>query len=212
MFQGAADSIKNAWNGVTGFFSGIWTGIKNTFSKVTNWFGDVFSKAWQAVKDVFSKGGEVFNGIKDGILNALKAVINGLIDGINTVIAIPFNGINTALGKIKEIEIAGWKPFEWISTIETPQIPKLATGTVVPANYGEFAAILGDNKREPEIVSPVSAMKQAMREVMAEANMSTNSNSDIHITLKVGDETLTKVVVRASEIYKKRHGGRCIFA
>lgn len=212
VFQGAADSIKNAWNGVTGFFSGIWTGIKNTFSKVTNWFGDVFSKAWQAVKDVFSKGGEVFNGIKDGILNALKAVINGLIDGINTVIAIPFNGINTALGKIKEIEIAGWKPFEWISTIETPQIPKLATGTVVPANYGEFAAILGDNKREPEIVSPVSAMKQAMREVMAEANMSTNSNSDIHITLKVGDETLTKVVVRASEIYKKRHGGRCIFA
>ena len=172
----------------------------------------MFSKAWQAVKDVFSKGGEVFNGIKDGILNALKAVINGLIDGINTVIAIPFNGINTALGKIKEIEIAGWKPFEWISTISTPQIPKLATGTVVPANYGEFVAILGDNKREPEIVSPVSAMKQAMREVMAEASMSANSNSDIHITLKVGDETLTKVVVRASEIYKKRHGGRCIFA
>lgn len=209
---GVINGVEDNQSKLLRLFNELSDSIKNIFESIPNWFENVFSSAWENVKNVFSKGGEVFNGIKDGILNALKAVINGLIDGINTVIAIPFNGINTALGKIKEIEIAGWKPFEWISTIETPQIPKLATGTVVPANYGEFAAILGDNKREPEIVSPVSAMKQAMREVMAEANMSTNSNSDIHITLKVGDETLTKVVVRASEIYKKRHGGRCIFA
>ena len=47
-------------------------------------------------------------------------------------------------------------------------IPGLASGTVVPANYGQFAAILGDNKREPEVVSPLSTMKQALSEVMAE--------------------------------------------
>lgn len=47
-------------------------------------------------------------------------------------------------------------------------IPGLASGTVVPANYGQFAAILGDNKREPEVVSPLSTMKQALAEVIAE--------------------------------------------
>lgn len=49
----------------------------------------------------------------------------------------------------------------------TYSLPRLATGTVVPPNR-EFAAILGDNKREPEVVSPISTMKQAFREEMLE--------------------------------------------
>ena len=44
-------------------------------------------------------------------------------------------------------------------------LPKLATGTVVPPNR-EFMAILGDNKKEPEIVSPISTMKQAFLEAL----------------------------------------------
>lgn len=47
-------------------------------------------------------------------------------------------------------------------------IPRLATGTVVPPRAGEFAAILGDNNRDTEIVSPVPAMKQAFREAIEE--------------------------------------------
>ena len=46
-------------------------------------------------------------------------------------------------------------------------LPALANGTVVPANYGNFAAILGDNKKEPEVVSPVSTIKQAVLEALA---------------------------------------------
>ncbi|MBO5179270.1 MAG: hypothetical protein J6B87_02865 [Clostridia bacterium] len=53
-------------------------------------------------------------------------------------------------------------------------LPALATGTVVPANYGEFAAILGDNKQEPEIVSPLSTIEQALRNVLAELNITIN--------------------------------------
>lgn len=44
--------------------------------------------------------------------------------------------------------------------------PRLATGTVVPANYGNFLAILGDNKREPEIVAPESAIEGAVERVI----------------------------------------------
>ena len=45
---------------------------------------------------------------------------------------------------------------------ELPRIPYLAEGTVVPANYGNFLAVLGDNKREPEIVAPESAIRKAV--------------------------------------------------
>ena len=49
------------------------------------------------------------------------------------------------------------------------RVPKLASGTVVPPRAGEFAAILGDNNRETEVVSPVSTMKQAFLEALAES-------------------------------------------
>ena len=63
----------------------------------------------------------------------------------------------------------GWidKLAQRIASKQRP-MPQLATGTVVPANFGRFAAILGDNKREPEVVSPVSTIEDAVRKVLAE--------------------------------------------
>ena len=103
----------------------------DVFGSVADWFKNIFSKAWQAVKNVFSTGGKVFEGIKDGIVKAFKTVVNAIIRGINKVIKVPFDGINWALNKIKSIEIAGIKPFNWISTINTPQIPELEKGGVL---------------------------------------------------------------------------------
>lgn len=182
--------------------------IKQPFSHITNWFKDTFSKAWEAVKNVFSTGGKIFDGIKDGISSVFKNVVNSLIDGINNVIAVPFNAINTALKTVKSLEIAGWKPFEWITSIAVPQIPKLATGTVVPASYGEYLAVLGDNKREPEVVSPLSTMKQAMREVIAEMNISANSNVEYRFVAELNGKPLFEEVIRQDRIDRKRHGGR----
>ena len=190
-FVASVNGIKTAFSVVGSFFSSVWEGIKRPFVSVADWFGNIFSKAWQAVKDVFSTGGKIFDGIKDGILSVFKTVVNGIIGGINKVISIPFDGINWALKKIKGISIAGLKPFDWISTIKVPQIPKLATGTVVPANYGEFMAVLGDNKKETEVVSPLSTMKQAFKEAQAE-----NGNGrPIVIVLKVGAKEFARVCI-----------------
>lgn len=177
--------------------------ITNTFSSIPTWFKDKFSEAWKKVKDVFSSGGKVFDGIKDGILNSLKSVINGLISGINKVIATPFNGINSALKKIRDISIAGIQPFaNRISLINVPQIPKLATGTVVPANYGEFLAVLGDNKRETEVVSPLSTIKQALAEVIA----AKGDGGDVNIVIELDGDVVYKTVVKKNNQNTKRTG------
>lgn len=162
-FNGAVNGIKNAFSSVGNFFSGVWKGIKDVFGNIAGWFKDKFSAAWEAVKNVFSKGGRIFDGIKNGILDGLKAVINALIDGINAVIAIPFNGINWALESIRDVNILGFTPFDWISTIDVPQIPKLATGAVIPANK-EFLAVLGDQKHGTNIETPEALMRKAFRE------------------------------------------------
>lgn len=182
-FNGAVNGIKNAFSSVGNFFSGVWKGIKDAFGNIAGWFKDKFSAAWEAVKNVFSKGGRIFDGIKDGILNGLKAVINAIIDGINTVISFPFNGLNAALDGIRSVDILGFKPFDWIPTISVPQIPRLATGTVVPPNR-EFMAVLGDNKREPEVVSPLSTIEQAMENVMAR-HSTAGGNGNGNVTLQV---------------------------
>ena len=124
VFTGLWDTLKNG-------ASNAWEGIKSVFSSVANFFGDIFGTAWKKVKDVFSTGGKIFDGIKDGIVSAFKTIVNAIIKGINKVVAIPFDGINWALNKIKNIDILGLTPFDWISTISVPQIPELYRGGIL---------------------------------------------------------------------------------
>lgn len=200
-FQLAWDGIKNAFSGVKGFFEDVWNGITGVFSHVTGWFKDKFSNAWEAVKNVFSKGGEIFTGITDGIFDTFKTIVNGLIDGINWVISQPFDAINWALDGIRDIEIAGWYPFEWLPSIDTPQIPYLAQGTVVPANYGNFLAVLGDNKKETEVVSPLSTIEQAVANAMKN-----NSVGVIHVHVDLDGREIGRVAVKAVNENKLRGG------
>jgi len=147
------DAVK-----VTEAFGRVWEGIKNVFGGVADWFGNVFGSAWEGVRNVFGKGGEIFKGITDGILETFIKVVNGIIGGINSVITIPFNGINRALENIKGIDIAGIKPFDWISTINVPQIPLLAQGGIVDS---PTLSIIGE--AGTEAVVPLSKNAEWMK-------------------------------------------------
>jgi hypothetical protein len=89
-----------------------------------------------------------------------------------------------------------------LTKLTAPKIPKLASGTVVPANYGEFLAVLGDNNREAEVVSPVSAMKQAFKEAMQEMGGSGNSGTmRVTVMLPNGKVLFDEVVKAESDNY-----------
>ena len=210
------DLFNNVWSWVTGLadkfknaFIKVVEAIKQPFKNIADWFKNTFSKAWEAVKNVFSTGGKIFEGIKEGIYSVFKTVVNGIIDGINNVVAVPFNAINAALNGIRDFDFLGAKPFEWISLITVPQIPKLAQGTVVPANFGSFLAELGDNKREPEIVSPVSKVEEAVENVLRRTGgFLGGGDGKLEINLNIDGRTLYSVIVSQDEIERKRHGGR----
>lgn len=187
-------SIKTAfssvWSKLKSGASDAWTGIKNTFAKIPTWFKDKFSEAWTKVKNVFSTGGQIFSGIKDGIVSAFKKVVNAIISGINKVIATPFNSINSVLDKLRNFSVLGAKPFSNISKISVPQIPQLASGGYVKANTPQLA-IIGDNKREGEIVAPESKITEAVvaafRQFMP--MFGGGNKQPIYLTVKLGDGT-----------------------
>lgn len=204
-FIGAFDETKTIRH-----FEDIWTKIQGVFSSVSDFFKSTFGDAWTKVKNIFSDHSGVEN-IKKSVESVFKNSLNNLISGINSVISNPIVSLNNIITKLRDFKVANLTPFSWVPTISYPQIPKLATGTYVPANYGEFLAVLGDNKREAEVVSPISAMKQAMSEVLAEYGGAGNGG-DIHITLTMPDgRVLFEAVADENNKIKKRTG-RSAFA
>lgn len=216
-FSGATSSIKSAFSisTIKSHFSSVWTNIKSCFSNVSDWFKTTFTKAWTNVKDVFSTGGKIFDGIKDGIADTFQSVVNKLIDGINTIIAVPFNKINSMLNTIRgvslDLGVTKISPFSGLwsqNPLSVPKIPKLATGTVVPANYGEFAAILGDNKREAEVVSPVSKIEEAVENVLNRRG-NPSDGTPVQVTVQIGRKTIIDETMLANK--ENQNAGRLHF-
>ena len=87
-------------------------------------------------------------------------------------------------------------------------LPKLAKGTVVPPNK-EFMAILGDNTKEHEIVSPVSTMKQAFMEAMIE--MGGNfGGGNTEVVLEIDGREFGRAVVEQGNRENRRIGTRLV--
>lgn len=219
-FTDIKNSISNIWQQVTNKTSetwqniknkvkegaqGAWNGITSIFGNIPNWFRDKFSQAWQAVKNVFSTGGRIFDGIKEGILIGLKSIVNAIIYGINKVISTPFNGLNSALRKIRDVNIMGLTPFSWISTIQVPQIPRLAKGNVA---YDETLAIFGEYSgasNNPEITTPQNIMRDTFEDVLS--NYGGNSNDrPIHLTVNVGNKKLGQILLEDLRDRTRRTG------
>ena len=220
-FSDIKNSISNIWQQVTSKTSetwqniknkvkegaqGAWNGITSIFGNIPNWFSTKFTQAWQAVKNVFSTGGKIFDGIKEGILSGLKSIVNAIINGMNKVISIPFNGLNSALRKIKDINIMGLTPFNWISTIQVPQIPRLAKGGVLTEATAVLAGEYSGAKTNPEIVTPQNIMRDTFEDVLS--NYSGNGQP-LHVTIQyLGKEIFDDTIDYINQ--KTRRTGKCV--
>ncbi|MBQ3691974.1 MAG: hypothetical protein II931_01430, partial [Clostridia bacterium] len=199
----------------------LWGVMKLTWKIITGlWNGSGLLEWWEEQGEKWGKGisDKFIVPFKDLVKDIKKAIEDGnwkqyFYDVFLAPIDIILNAIIDLINGIG-FDIPDFVP-DWGGThvgFDIPHIPmpKLATGTVVPANYGEFAAILGDNKREPEVVSPLSTMKQAMLEALIEAGV-TSRNNDGDIVVQIGSREIFRVVKEEADNYKRTHGGRPAF-
>jgi hypothetical protein len=118
---------------------------------------------------------------------------------------------------LKNFTILGMQPFKDLRAISVPQIPMLANGGYVAANTPQLA-VVGDNKREGEIIAPESKITEAVAQAMTPivvaiqqlvAKVGTNENTgDITIPIILDGNILDTVVVSAGTRKALRTGGR----
>lgn len=86
--------------------------------------------------------------------------------------------------------------------------PMLATGTVVPPRAGISYFGIGDNNHEPEVVSPLSTMKQAFKEAIEEMGGLRNDKSEA--VLELNGEKFGRIVYKLYGKEKQRVGVRMV--
>ncbi len=116
-------------------------------------------------------------------------------------------GANKRSGRSTSYSASGYPASAYASI--PYKMPMLATGTVVPPRAGMFAAILGDNNRETEVVSPLSTMKQALKEALAESNIS-GGNQVVKADLVLDSTKFGQLVVKFGNSEKNRVGVRMV--
>lgn len=149
-------------------------------------------------------------GVLAVALGALSGGVGAAVVAASLAAGIAAATIAIDAGKRKTQSVysnaGGGRSAKYASAAAAYNMPRLATGTVVPPRAGEFAAILGDNKRETEVVSPLSTMKQALKEALAESG----GSRDITVIMEVDGRRFGQAVYKANNEEKQRVGVRMV--
>ena len=122
--------------------------VKNVFSGVSDWFYRV----------VIAPTTEGFRGFINGLIGYVEGFINFFVRGINKII----DAVNSLSFDIPDILGGGHIGFN-LPNVDEIQLPRLATGAVIPPNR-EFMAVLGDQRRGYNIEAPEELIRKIVRE------------------------------------------------
>lgn len=212
-FEKDKATLVGAWTTVKSWFTDIKTKVVTTMEttkeKVTKWYNTI--KGWWGSKilKIGSSNSTTKNQVSGwwttikGWWSSKKLSIGSINSTTKTQVSNWWNSIkswwgNKTLGlSVKMNEVTGniksWfnnnliKPLNKKLPSFIPNIPYLAQGGWVQANNPRLA-VIGDNKHEPEIVSPESKIKeQVIKGIKEMGGTSTNQKIDLTIKLEYPD-------------------------
>lgn len=178
-------NVENIWNSIKQIFNGIVTFISGVFA------GD-WEKAWEGIKDIFDGVFKAFEALAKAPLNAVIGSINGLISGVE-------KGLNKIIEMINDIDfdipdwvpVFGGKSFDInIPKVKSVKIPYLAQGAVIPPN-APFMAVLGDQRHGNNIETPEDLLRKVVREESGRSNGTGVLHNHLYLD---GREILTSMI------------------
>lgn len=186
------------------FLTPVFEGIGNVVLDTVGLIADAFSALIDILGGVILYLAGTFTGdwetALDGLLGILKGIVNLLIvaveDGLNKAIMVVnglIDGLNLVGGAV------GFNPIEHIPELE---LPRLATGAVIPPN-APFMAVLGDQKHGTNIEAPLDTIKQAVREVVGNGNSNGNV---LHNVVQINRRTLLEEMIEEAKLRQSTSG------
>lgn len=178
-------NVENIWNSIKQIFNGIVTFISGVFA------GD-WGKAWEGIKEIFAGVFKAFEALAKAPLNAVIGSINGLISGVE-------KGLNKIIEMINDIDfdipdwvpVFGGKSFDInIPKVKSVKIPYLAQGAVIPPN-APFMAVLGDQRHGNNIETPEDLLRKVVREESGRSNGTGVLHNHLYLD---GREILTSMI------------------
>lgn len=196
-FETAKNNLIANFNRVVDFVRGLPSRLALGASRMWNFVTEGVAKAYTYVRGKFDdvvsfvagiprRIGRAASGMWDGIKNAFRGAINWIVDRWNSLsfslpsVDVPFFG-----------RVGGF-------TLNTPNIPRLAQGGIVPATPGGILANIGEGGKD-ERVQPLSANgltkgEEMMLDLLRQ--LANAKHGDIHIHASDGMDiyTLAKAV------------------
>lgn len=219
--------IKTGFTNMGAFMSERWSEMKKSFSGVTSWFSEKFGQARNSIMAQFKGLPSWFNGLWSSIrasFSGLGTRLGNMIGGaiksaVNYVLALCENKINSFISLFNGIiKYVNKLPGVNVGAMNKVHLPRLAEGGYVRANTPQLA-VIGDNKREGEIVAPESKIAEAVAQGVAVAfekviglinNQNDNraSQGDIIIPVSIGQEHIDTIIINSQRRQTLRSGGR----
>ncbi|MDE7183413.1 MAG: hypothetical protein K2O40_02835, partial [Lachnospiraceae bacterium] len=141
--SGIKEKWDSGWNALQEKVQSIIDGIKATIQSAFDWIAEKVNAIAEKLSSIGSKASSIFGG----------GLFGGGLFGSGSF------SFSTESYSLSSPAIA---------SLSRIPIPAYATGQVIPRTMGQHLALLGDNNQETEVVSPLSTMKQAFKEAMAE--------------------------------------------
>ena len=199
--------IADVVGGIITFLDGIIQFVVGVFT--LDW-----ERAWGGIVKIFEGLWNGVVGIVKGVVNSVIWVINALIATLYSAIAGVVNGVGSIVKSFGELLGKDWG---FSMPTQTPKIPYLAQGAVIPPN-APFAAILGDQRHGTNIEAPLTTIQEAVANVMEDhlAAMMTGfealleENRELRRTvegIEVGDTVIGQAARRYNQMQAIIRGG-----
>lgn len=182
IIEAIGNFVMNLFGKVADTFNAFFDILSGWLTFLTGLYTQDWERAWNGL-------GDVVKGVVNLILSYIEGFVNDAINVLNAII-----GSANVIGKFVGIDGS-------IPTIPELNIPKLATGAVIPPN-APFMAVLGDQKHGTNIEAPLDTIKQAVREVVGNGN----NGGHYAFTAQINRRTLFEEIIDEAKLRQSTSG------
>lgn len=195
MLEGSlGQAFKFIANVVNNLIAGPLRGLLDFLGQIIKFISAVFTGDWETAWKAL---GNIPIAIINSIIGAFEGLINFFIGAIN--------GITSALSSL----------WTWIGIPGIPEIPDVSFGRISYLAQGGYVGpdnpmpvVIGDNKREGEIVSPVSKMRATVLDALKLFVGSSAGRRKNETAQTLGQQSITKNVTQNVNIYNTFEGSK----